>query len=369
MKTIQFLGFGLFLLVCACQKKTVLPESDVSDPVFYLNAKVNGNPISIQAGEAGYYMHSSVSQDSNAIYVFKGDLSGTCASSCGYSLSIAINDYKVSQRGGPLMVDSAIKPGTYNLLNKSAYPSTQVLSFTPQEAFSSANSYSWKVRDQKGEVFSSNSYSFATSLKLATQYTVTYQFEDASGACSGEHSNVYKPGNPFRAWVNLSKNGKQVSLSALTDVPGNYTYLWDYGDGSTGLGKEVQHTYPNQEKYKVKLTVTDAEKNVSVCFYEVNTNQAGCEANFVANYSPVDYSKILRNVAFILREPNGAVYSSQDATLLGGSVVEILTVEDFQRNAAGQATKKIKMRFSCRLKGDAGEVVIEDANAVMAVAY
>jgi len=248
MKTIQFLGFGLFLLVCACQKKTVLPESDVSDPVFYLNAKVNGNPISIQAGEAGYYMHSSVSQDSNAIYVFKGDLSGTCASSCGYSLSIAINDYKVSQRGGPLMVDSAIKPGTYNLLNKSAYPSTQVLSFTPQEAFSSANSYSWKVRDQKGEVFSSNSYSFATSLKLATQYTVTYQFEDASGACSGEHSNVYKPGNPFRAWVNLSKNGKQVSLSALTDVPGNYTYLWDYGDGSTGLGKEVQHNYSNQEK-------------------------------------------------------------------------------------------------------------------------
>jgi hypothetical protein len=369
MKKIKLLSLSALFLATACHKKTLLPETAIADPVFYLDAKVNGVPVNIQAGEAGYFMHSSVLQDSNDIYVFKGDLNGTCASTCGYSLSVLINDNKVSEQGARTQVDGAIQTGLYNLLHTSAFPTEQDLSFVPREGYSSTNSYSWQIVTEKGVVATSTSYSFTTSLKLATQYTVNYQFEDASGVCSGAHSNVYRPGSAFRTWMNMNKNGSEVKLTAFTDEPGIYTYLWELGDGTTVTGKEIQHQYNKQDKYRVKLTTTDAKNNTSVCYYQINTNPAGCESNFHAKYSSIDYSKVLRTITFILRDPSGATYSSLDAPLVNGSFAEILSVEDYQPNASGQATKKIKLRFNCKLKGDTGDVQIEDATAVIAVAY
>jgi len=35
------------------------------------------------------------------------------------------------------------------------------------------------------------------------------------------------------------------------------TYSWDYGDGSTGSGDEVSHTYATEGSYTVTLEVTD----------------------------------------------------------------------------------------------------------------
>ena len=35
------------------------------------------------------------------------------------------------------------------------------------------------------------------------------------------------------------------------------TYSWDYGDGSTGSGDEVSHTYATEGSYTVTLKVTD----------------------------------------------------------------------------------------------------------------
>jgi len=43
------------------------------------------------------------------------------------------------------------------------------------------------------------------------------------------------------------------------DPDGKITaYLWDYGDGDSGIGEDVEHIYPRTEKvYQVKLTVID----------------------------------------------------------------------------------------------------------------
>ena len=58
-----------------------------------------------------------------------------------------------------------------------------------------------------------------------------------------------------------SASGFDVAFDASTSVPpGANTisaYRWDFGDGTTGTGKTLTHTYAKPGTYPVKLTVTD----------------------------------------------------------------------------------------------------------------
>ncbi|SJN59190.1 Exoglucanase A precursor [Vibrio ruber DSM 16370] len=48
------------------------------------------------------------------------------------------------------------------------------------------------------------------------------------------------------------------SASGSTDADGDeLTYVWDFGDGETGTGKDVLHTYTEPGEYTAKLTVSD----------------------------------------------------------------------------------------------------------------
>lgn len=353
----------------SCKKKEALPQNQDADPVFYLDGTINGNKVLIQAGKDGYYMHSSFSQDDNNIYVFRGDLSSDCVSSCGYSLSVLINDRTISSLAADVKIDSALVLGTYNLTSKDFYPTEQIVSFVPKEAKSALKQYTWTVSDASGEILSLNTYSFTSPLKIASSYTVSYTYEDVTGGCSGSHSNVYFIGSKFRTWMTIQKNGTDFAFNAATDKTGEYSYSWDFGDGEKGDGIAVSHQFQNQGIYNVKLVSTDKLGNSSVCYYEVNTNPNACESNFVAKFTPLDYSKILKSITFLLKDDKGQTYSSADAPLIAGSTAEIISIEDYTTNNQGQNTKKIKLSFNCGLKGDAGIVKIENATAVIAVAY
>jgi hypothetical protein len=52
------------------------------------------------------------------------------------------------------------------------------------------------------------------------------------------------------------------SATASTLVVPDGNYHWDFGDGTTGTGPSVVHTYANTGTYTVKLTVTDRGGNV-----------------------------------------------------------------------------------------------------------
>jgi hypothetical protein len=181
-------------------------------------------------------MHSSFLQDDRGILVFRGDLYSDCSSACGYSLSVLINDRLASESVNSVKIDSAIVLGRYNLLTKDVYPAEQEVTFIPKDVQSASKSYTWTISDATGIIASSKSYSFNTSLKIASTYTVSYYYEDNAGGCSGSHSNVYVVGNQFRTWMNIQKSGNDVSFTAATDKIGQYTYAWEFGDGSTAEG-------------------------------------------------------------------------------------------------------------------------------------
>ena len=59
--------------------------------------------------------------------------------------------------------------------------------------------------------------------------------------------------------------GAAASLSATaTDTPADtISYAWNFGDGTTGAGASVSHTWPTSDDYIVTLTVTDEDGGVT----------------------------------------------------------------------------------------------------------
>jgi DNA/RNA endonuclease G (NUC1) len=73
---------------------------------------------------------------------------------------------------------------------------------------------------------------------------------------SGTHAPVATTNGPY-----ASAEGSAVNMSAAgsSDLDGDpLTYQWDFGDGQGGTGLSVAHTYAQDGRYPVTLTVTDS---------------------------------------------------------------------------------------------------------------
>jgi PKD repeat protein len=76
--------------------------------------------------------------------------------------------------------------------------------------------------------------------------------------------------------------GKEVSFDAsetmISNVPEDnvgVSYDWDFGDGNSGDGKTVTHTYEKAGTYKVTLTVVDSAGREGRATEEVEVKAAG----------------------------------------------------------------------------------------------
>jgi PKD repeat protein len=77
-------------------------------------------------------------------------------------------------------------------------------------------------------------------------------------------------------------SGATVTFDAgiSSDEVGIVSYLWDFGDGSTGTGKTATHTYSSAGTYAAKLTVQDAAGNTETSNVSVTVQE-----NVIPEYS------------------------------------------------------------------------------------
>jgi len=133
-----------------------------------------------------------------------------------------------------------------------------------------------------------------TTIAPTTSTTSVPTFNEAPRACF-----TFTPDPP------IITEGESVTFDASCSV-GDRTlredsvesYDWDFGDGQTGRGRRVTHTYPRVGFYVVKLTVTDqggrqdtstvnvhVEGSLKACFTVSNPVDVNCDVTFDAGCS------------------------------------------------------------------------------------
>lgn len=102
------------------------------------------------------------------------------------------------------------------------------------------------------------------------QYTVTVT---ASNAINSMHTTltvdvVDVPVSGLEVVAVVSDEpGFSVDLYAFIDSGTNVQYAWDFGDGATGSGPVVSHTYPASQKYTLRITATNGQGNVTRTYH------------------------------------------------------------------------------------------------------
>ncbi|HUQ47719.1 MAG TPA: PKD domain-containing protein, partial [Gemmatimonadaceae bacterium] len=120
-------------------------------------------------------------------------------------------------------------------------------------------SYAWTFGDGQTGSGASISHTYAT----AGSYNVSLILTDNDGLVDTVTTTSTVDAVPPHAAVDgpyTDAEGSAISMSAAasTDANGSIvSYAWDFGDGSTGSGASVSHSYANNGSYTVSLTVTD----------------------------------------------------------------------------------------------------------------
>jgi len=125
-------------------------------------------------------------------------------------------------------------------------------------------SYTWEFGDGSLGNGATPSYAYAAAGSYTVSLTVTDDAGDSNTMTTVANVNDPSPSNqmpvanaggPYAAVV-----GDMISFdgSGSSDPDGTVVaWSWDFGDGSTGNGMSVQHTYSSPASYPVILTVTD----------------------------------------------------------------------------------------------------------------
>ena len=115
-------------------------------------------------------------------------------------------------------------------------------------------SYGWDFGDGTGGVGRTVEHTYASDGTFVVVLTVT---DNRGGTGSATSSVVTTNQAPVADFSALQARTCELDASASSDVDGSIvSYDWDFGDGTGGVGRTVEHTYGSDGTFVVVLTVS-----------------------------------------------------------------------------------------------------------------
>lgn len=371
MKRSIILFIVLIAIVWGCGKKKYPESFSENAPVFYFKANINNAVVEYSAGVNNYRLFSSYNQDSNNVYNLIAELKQTtCNGKCPNSLRLQINDFKKSQAGANIIIDSALAIKNYSFAD-----SLKGFNF-PVQFTSTANkdveSYTWDFGDGSQSNLANPNHNYKTEGK----YRVSLIARSTNGNVSSIWNDINISNiNKLNANIYVTTPANFTNIVFNTNIYGGVSadsILWSFGDGTIARGNLVSHTFPYEGSYPVKLKLTDQNFNQLDLNYNAVTqkDKSSFAINFtsmvgVSEKNALALSKIIVNYI----DENGIEYTNLNKQKSVNNTFQILSHENFETNENNQTTKKIKIKFSCTLYNGNKALDINNAEAVIAVAY
>jgi PKD repeat protein len=212
-------------------------------------------------------------------------------------------------------------------------------------------SYSWDFGDGATGTGSIPSHAYSTY----GTYTVTLTIIDANGLSNSTSQQVAVHDPPIGRF-SVSPAQPVVGSSVGFDATGSSdpepgatisAYSWSFGDGATGTGPRVTHTYRKPGSYRVALTVTDTAGTTAT-------------AHRVLRIAPPRITRLqlrsnARGATMVITVNSAGVVSSAHTSIRvrhRGSVrlpIRLSTAQLQQLRRGGSVTLQVTLRFAPRL--------------------
>jgi PKD repeat protein len=370
MKRIVLLLIVVVFGVVGCGKKKYPESFSENAPVFYFKAMINSTPLELSAGVNNYRLYSSYTQDSNNVYRLIAELkSKDCSGACANSLKIQVNDYTVSAAGASMKIDSSLRVGSYGYVT-STTGTQYVVSFT-SACNKTAETYFWDFGDGTTSTLANPMHVF----KGSGSYQVSLQIK----AVNGYVSNVCQT-------INLGTQGQLNAYVKVNGISGDsvkfdrvqsggvspMAYVWDFGDGTYSHVAAPVHRYRVSGSYPVSLKILDKDGNTVKTNYNIVTQRDF--SSMAVNYSffimrEMKNASLPSKITITYVDAQGLEYSSVNPNQPGSSNFEVLDVSNYDMNENNQSTKQLKIKFNCVVYHGSSSININNAEAVIAVAY
>lgn len=323
-----------------CQKQH-LPDPTIGDPVFHFTGTVGGQGFDWQAGNDGRFQHTAFSTGSSGLYTFEGTLGDKDCPECGPALRFLLYDSQVRSPANPLVPDSVVVAGLKPLINF-AFSVNRGLALALQPLLMNigpGTSYIWyfgdgtfssdpapvKVFQQPGQYMVCLTATDNTLRQdsLCNLFTITGQPRQCDALFTFQHLG-----------------GNSVEFRPAIIDPGT-KYRWSFGDETASGMPVTRKTFSGNTIYRVCLEAVKGDCIDQFCMRVPIPDSFASVANYSYTFTLDTMANLAGRAEVQWIDAQGRVYSSLPAkTQPLGSRLEFSHIEGYERNSAGQATRK-----------------------------
>jgi PKD repeat protein len=124
----------------------------------------------------------------------------------------------------------------------------------------------WELSDDEGPFIVTFNETFTFTIHQRGEYQVKLRVKDTDGATDWDELDLTVENVKPTAKIEVTKRNPQVDEIILFNAAGSsdttsdietLTFTWNFGDDSHEMGKTINHSYSQPQRFTVTLTVTD----------------------------------------------------------------------------------------------------------------